>query len=158
MLHLAPVIGRPRPVSPGIEFSQTDVGELRSLIDEMASAAAGGDLLQLVRCDIKFHEEICRLGGNGRLVELMKGQGAIIRALLQRDLQNFYGRPEDIVGEHRVLLRAIESRNAHHVEVLLTEHLEDARARLTEYLVSAARDRAAEVTTGQSQTLTTRRD
>lgn len=109
---------------------------LRRAVDEIASAAEAGDLRKLVRADYGFHETLCRVSGNRRLLDAFVRNASVLRILLRLEEERFYRSFDEVSGQHRDLLAAVEAGDASTAEALVTEHLESARDRLMQHLAA----------------------
>ena len=58
---------------------------LRALADEIDAAVASGDAVAVSRADLAFHEGLCELCGNSRILEVFDRYVPTLRALLRLD-------------------------------------------------------------------------
>jgi DNA-binding GntR family transcriptional regulator len=98
------------------------------------AASRAGDLQKVVRCDYEFHETLCRVSGNGRLLDAFVRNASVLRILLRLEAERFYSSLDDVAEQHRELLAVVESGDAAAADAAMTEHLESARDRLTKHL------------------------
>jgi DNA-binding GntR family transcriptional regulator len=90
--------------------SQEEITHLRSVFDQMQDLAQLGELNALVKKDIEFHENVCSLSGNERLLQvwhLFAGQIEMFLSLSDR----VYIPAEVIARLHADEMAAIESRD-----------------------------------------------
>ena len=64
-----------------------DARQLRALVDGIDAAVATGDAATVSRADLAFHEGLCRLCGNSRILEVFDRYVPTLRALLRIDEQ-----------------------------------------------------------------------
>jgi GntR family transcriptional regulator, gluconate operon transcriptional repressor len=108
---------------------------LQALAQRIGEAARTGDVRQISQNDLLFHETICRLSGNGRLLEVFARYVPTLRSLLSLD-EYLYKDLSDIPRQHVEILLAIESRNAQQAAALCEMHCDDAGQRVVAYLKS----------------------
>ena len=81
-----------------------------------------------------FHETICRVSGNRRLLDVFVRNASVMRLLVHLEEGQYYMSFEDVEQQHRELLESIEAGDATRTEQLVVEHLDSARDRLLGYL------------------------
>ncbi len=108
------------------------IAELVAVVAEIRAAARSGDLPAVRRADLRFHERLCALSGNGRLHEIFIRYVPAIQTLLHFD-QVPYASLDASADEHRVLLDAIESRDVALSSRLLEAHVVEAGERVASY-------------------------
>ena len=96
------------------------------------------DLAHLARADYAFHETICRVSGNRRLLDVFVRNASVMRLLVHLEEGQYYMSFEDVEQQHRELLESIEAGDAQRTDALVAEHLEGARDRLLGYLAQLA--------------------
>jgi GntR family transcriptional regulator, gluconate operon transcriptional repressor len=111
---------------------------LREALAEIHQAVTASDLAHLARSDYNFHETICRVSGNQRLLDVFVRNASVMRLLVHIEEGQYYISFEDVEHEHRELLAAIEAGDAPRTDALVVEHLEGARDRLLGYLTHIA--------------------
>ena len=99
--------------------------ELRSFAAAIDRAIAAGDVAEVSRADLAFHEALCRLSGNARLAEVFNRYVPVLRGLLRLD-ERVYASLDEIALQHRPLLEAIERGDAIEASRLFEEHSEQA--------------------------------
>jgi DNA-binding GntR family transcriptional regulator len=117
---------------------------LREALGGIHAAARASDLPQLALADYAFHETICRVSGNRRLLDVFVRNASVMRLLVHLEEGQYYMSFEDVEHQHRELLESIEAGDAQRTDALVAEHLEGARDRLLGYLtgISKAADPA----------------
>jgi GntR family transcriptional regulator of gluconate operon len=101
------------------------VGRLRELADEIDAAVAGGDPAAVSRADLAFHQGLCQLSGNSRILEVFDRYVPTLRALLRLDglvLRSL----DEVSLQHRPIVEAIEVGDEDEAARLLNEHSEEA--------------------------------
>jgi DNA-binding GntR family transcriptional regulator len=94
---------------------------------------ARGDYARVADEDINFHKAICHLSGNERLVRVFEGFVTTIRLFFGFD-ESAYGSLQEIVAEHRAVLRSLETGDFTGASELLRSHIEHAEAVVTDFL------------------------
>ena len=107
---------------------------LREALAELHEAVRASDLPWLARSDYGFHETICRVSGNRRLLDVFVRNASVMRLLVHMEEAQYYMSFEDVEQQHRELLESIEARDAARTDELVVEHLEGARDRLLGHL------------------------
>jgi DNA-binding GntR family transcriptional regulator len=102
--------------------SPDDVAELRRLHESLERHAAAHDVDGYYRANHEFHSRVQALADNRWLDRATNELRKFLRLLRGRQL-NWPGRIEDSINEHRVLLSAIEQRDAARAERLMHDHL-----------------------------------
>lgn len=110
-----------------------DIRALRTLVGRLDRAAAGGQVDDVRRYDLAFHEAICRLSGNRRLHQVFVSNVPILRRLFKLD-EILYASQPLLAREHGVLLEAIESGDPDRAEAEAVRHLESARDLVSSFL------------------------
>ena len=62
-----------------------ELEEMRSFAAAIDRAIAAGDVAEVSRADLAFHEALCRLSGNARLAEVFNRYVPVLRGLLRLD-------------------------------------------------------------------------
>ncbi len=107
------------------------VNELYAIQESLERAQAEGDLLTAVEYDLDFHRHLCALADNGRLLgvwEQLADQMRFVIASVQRVDPAVAAKQ----GEHRRIVEALADGNREAAATVLCEHLETARARMSE--------------------------
>ena len=112
---------------------ETEVHELRRLLDRLEAAAENGDVRAVARADLAFHEAVCRLSGNRRLHAVFTRDVPTMQALIKIDDQ-LYHSLADMAQEHRPLLEAIETRDPETAAAGFEAHIDQARDLVAEFI------------------------
>ena len=112
---------------------------LREALDLLHEAVEASDLSQLARADYGFHETICRVSGNRRLLDVFVRNASVMRLLVHMEEGQYYMSFEDVEHQHEELLESIEAGDAARTEAMVVEHLEGARDRLMGYLTEVSK-------------------
>jgi DNA-binding GntR family transcriptional regulator len=103
------------------EMSDGDFAELGKAVWVMADAARTDDLHRIVEADLGFHETVLKNSGQPHALQIWRSIVPRIRSYFLR-----YGMFRDldvIVGEHRDLLAALQTRDADVFLPVLEEHI-----------------------------------
>ena len=119
-----------------------DLSALRAAMQDLRATAQGHDRItdEVIEADIRFHEELVRLGGSPRLTRAHETLAAEARMLLRHHPAYPWS---DYVSDHERLFEAIEQRDPRAPEYVI-EHL-----RLSARLIAEALDRALDDTETQ---------
>jgi DNA-binding GntR family transcriptional regulator len=112
---------------------------LRTLADEIDAAVAAGDPAAVSRADLAFHQGLCELCGNSRILEVFDRYVPTLRALLRLD-ELVLRSLDEVSLQHRPFVEAIGAGNEDEAARLLSEHSEQAGELIAG--VVAANDRA----------------
>ena len=102
--------------------SPDDIQALRQLHAALEKHAAGHDIDGYYRANHEFHSKVQALADNRWLDRATNDLRRFLRLLRGRQL-NLPGRIEASINEHRVLLDAIEQRDAARAERVMHDHL-----------------------------------
>lgn len=111
----------------------SEVETLRRLHERLVLAVEGGDVVQALQADLGFHESLCRLSGNRRLLEAYLRYVPIVKSVMQverltrRDI-------EDMALELGLVLRALEDGDGDLAAARIAAHAEHARDILLAHL------------------------
>jgi len=98
------------------------LGRLQAIVDDLIARAKVNDVAGFANADTQFHRTLCVLSGNAVLAdmwEMLARQLTIIFGL------SALGKPmDDIVDEHRVLLRVFERGDLDEVSRTLHDHID----------------------------------
>ncbi|MFL5766400.1 MAG: GntR family transcriptional regulator [Actinomycetota bacterium] len=109
------------------------VERIRSLAEKIDAAAAKGDAAAVSRADLAFHEGLCELSGNSRLLEVFTRYVPTLRALLRLD-EHVLRSMEDVPAQHTPLVDAIAAGDEEKAARLLSEHSERAGELIAEFV------------------------
>lgn len=99
-----------------------DLKALRRLHEQLEKHAAAHDIDGYYRANHEFHTKVQALADNRWLDRATNDLRRFLRLLRGRQL-NWPGRIDDSINEHRVLIAAIEQRDAARAERLMHDHL-----------------------------------
>lgn len=129
-------------------MSDTDVAQIRRVLDRADEATEQGELVDLGRLNRQFHRELYQYGDNALLVDMLdtlQDQVALIA------LTGWTRDPswETEADEHRAILQAAERRDSESAAKLLADHITGSLVRIQRALSSAASEERATPTAGQ---------
>jgi DNA-binding GntR family transcriptional regulator len=111
------------------KISDSELERLRTLVDEMDSAAEAGDFRRFYPVNLEFHDVILQLTGNSRLIksyrslvkefQLFRTHGLVQSDALRESNQ-----------EHRAILSALESRDARVAYDASFQHVQHGKQRM----------------------------
>jgi DNA-binding GntR family transcriptional regulator len=101
------------------------LAKLGALADGIDAAVATGDPAAVSRADLAFHQGLCDLSGNARIVEVFDRYVPTLRALLRLD-GDVLGSLDAVSRQHRPLVDAIASGDEDKAARLFAEHAEVA--------------------------------
>lgn len=101
------------------------VAQLEQMVEAISAAAATGDPTAVARADLAFHEQLCRLSGNVRLLETFHRHVPVLRGLLRLD-ERVLPSIGHVADQHRPVVEAIRAGDVTEAVRLVTEHSEEA--------------------------------
>lgn len=104
-------------------FTDEDHQALRSMIDEMARAAADRDTRALADADIRFHEYVISRSGSPHCERTWHSIVARVRAYFFTDAPHHHSM-SDVAEQHTVLLEALRSGSEERLLAAVVEHIE----------------------------------
>jgi GntR family transcriptional regulator of gluconate operon len=107
--------------------------ELRGLLEAMEAAVRKGDAAAVFRCDLAFHDGLCRLAGNSRLHEVFLRHVPMLRSLLRLD-ERVYGSMDEVAHEHLPLVEAIEAGDGDASARIAEAHCDHAGHLISTYI------------------------
>ncbi|MFD1362092.1 GntR family transcriptional regulator [Lentibacillus salinarum] len=99
-----------------------DVKKLEDIVAEMKVKAEEEDWNALFDLDMQFHSYVVGLCGNSRIIKIYDSLQVQIRTFLMH-LDKYYSSPQSFYAEHKQLLEALVSKNAHTVNRRVKEHI-----------------------------------
>jgi len=126
---------------PGI--TDAELAELDELVDRMSEHAKNGAVGDFFIANVAFHELLCELSGNSKLLEVYRRLAGEIGRFQARTLA-LRGSLDGSVTEHRAILAAIRLRDSDKAAELTSAHIRVPAQRLRE-TVSEAGQPAAEM-------------
>jgi len=101
---------------------ENDIEALQAIVDEMRKQASADPYPDQNHLDLKFHETICELSGNHKLVEAWQRLSTQVRMVLA--LKNLvYNDAQTIPQGHQRVVDAIRQRDAAVAQQILAEHI-----------------------------------
>ncbi|MCF0229942.1 MAG: FCD domain-containing protein, partial [Parasporobacterium sp.] len=100
-----------------------DIVILESINQEIADAIPEGNAEQIANLDVKFHNEICRMSNNSRLVTALRGlKEHVFRYRLEyiSDLKN----KNIIIEEHSKIIEDLKTGNEKAIKKDIDRHVE----------------------------------
>ncbi len=113
--------------------TEADLARLGQLVDSMAEHARNGAVDDFFAANVAFHELICELSGNEKLLQVHHHLAGEIGRFQTRTLA-LRGNLEGSVTEHRAILAAIGRRDAAGAADLTAAHVRVPARRLQEML------------------------
>jgi DNA-binding GntR family transcriptional regulator len=101
------------------------VDRLRTLADQIDEAVASGDPTAVSRADLAFHQGLCELSGNTRILEVFDRYVPTLRALLRLD-ELVLRSLDEVSAQHRPIVEAIADGDVDRAARMLEEHSEHA--------------------------------
>ncbi len=99
-----------------------EIAQLRCIFDEMQNLAQRNELNALVKKDIAFHEKICRLSRNSRLIQVWHLFAPQVEMFLNLSDKVYMG-AQVIAHMHQEEMQAIQARNPEWAEKAARESL-----------------------------------
>lgn len=117
-----------------------EVAELRSSCDRFVELRAADDVAELVQENIRFHDIILGAARSERVRQLVRG---VIQLPLVYRSYVWYSPEQKLISEHyhRQLTSALAARDAERAEIVMKEHVLEAR----DFLVSRLREDDARI-------------
>ena len=106
---------------------------LRKAYTDMQKLAEKGDVTTFARADLKFHETICALSGNERLLAMFLRYVPLLYSLIKLD-EFLYSSMDEVAEDHVPMLEAVESGDAELAARLFEEHADRAQNLVVSYL------------------------
>jgi DNA-binding GntR family transcriptional regulator len=113
--------------------SESDLDSLSKLVDTMAEHARNDAVADFFAANVSFHDLLCELSGNEKLVQVHRRLIAETGRFQARTLA-LRGNLESSVREHRAILSAISERDADKAAALAAAHVRVPGERLRETL------------------------
>lgn len=115
------------------KYSESELSQLRSAIDEMEASVAAGDREAWARGDEAFHDELVRLGGNKRIQSIVSNFNDQVRRARTMTLK-MRPMPSKSNEDHRKLYEAIAKGDATAAREIHWAHRSEAKEMLIELL------------------------
>jgi len=111
------------------KISDDDLQFLQNLVDEMSKCIDKEDIFGLVEIDLSFHETLCKMTGNQRLLEAWKSQIAQLRMLLALSGSAGYDMRNMLHGHQQIII-ALREGHLDTARTILNDHICRSRDRL----------------------------
>jgi len=118
-------------------ISEGDLGRLRESNERFGKLRAADDVLDLVRENLVFHNTVLEAAGSERLASMVR---KVIELPLVYKSFYWYSPEQKLISDHyhRELTRALEARDAERAELIMKEHVFEAR----DFLIAKLRESA----------------
>jgi len=109
--------------------SEEGFGELEQIVSEMVTISTTGDTVALTELDADFHEQLCKMSGNHRLLDVWRSMRRQIRIAVLAANASFpvY---EGFAEGHAEVLEAIRSGDVDRAQSKIVAHIEFGLASL----------------------------
>lgn len=114
-------------------ISDQDIAVLQRVLDDQERALQAADGITYARLDAQFHRQIVAITRNERLEHILRILHNQIR-LLSRVLLFSPSQYKESLADHKMILRALRSRDPKRVSKQLEQHVLDSRARVAKRL------------------------
>jgi DNA-binding GntR family transcriptional regulator len=104
------------------KLSETDIVDLRRLVDTMREEGAAGNLVAAVEADLRFHELVLERSQQPHCVQIWRTILPRVRAYFYR-CGPMHPTPTDIAEEHQELLETLLTHDIEQVLTLLDKHI-----------------------------------
>jgi len=120
-------------------ISVEDVGRLRESCERFVALRAEADVAELVRENVLFHDLILEAAGSERLTQMVR---TVIQLPLVYRSYYWYSPEQKLISEHyhRQLTSALAGRDAERAEIVMKEHVLEAR----DFLIAQLRVRESQ--------------
>jgi DNA-binding GntR family transcriptional regulator len=120
-------------------ISPDTVGELRASCERFVALRAEQDVTELVAENVRFHDLILESAGSERVTLMVR---SVVQLPLVYRSYHWYSPEQKLISEHyhRQLTAALAARDAERAEIVMKEHVLEAR----DFLVAQIRARAFE--------------
>jgi DNA-binding GntR family transcriptional regulator len=112
-------------------ITDAELADLDDLVDRMSKHAKDGAVAEFFAANVAFHEQLCELSGNKKLVAVYHRLAGEIGRFQARTLA-LRGNLEGSVTEHRAVLAAIRLRDVERATDLIAAHIRVPAQRLHE--------------------------
>lgn len=116
---------------------------LESIIADMANLEEDG-ITALFLEDMRFHQTLCELAENGKLLEMwisLKDQ----LILLVATHEQYYSKPKQIVHAHSVIVESIRNNDVEQAVRLVSDHITDALNKVKTAMPQKIQERAEKI-------------
>jgi len=113
------------------KIDKDDLQTLQELVNSMSECIEAGDVSRLVEIDLSFHETLCSMTGNQRLLDAWKSHIFQLRMLLALSGSAGYDVRNMLKG-HQQIIVALREGNLAEARTILNDHICRSRDRLLE--------------------------
>lgn len=107
-----------------LRIRDEEIAELEQLVNEAEAAFKQKESERVVELNTAFHDQIVRISGNRRLIEIVDKIRSL--SILARNTElKVYSRPGDYLDEHKEIVKAFRAKDAHIVESVIRKHIEN---------------------------------
>lgn len=111
------------------EIKEQHLHTFQELVDAMSECVEVEDFSKLMEVDLAFHETICKIAGNQKLLDAWRSQVSQIRMLLALSGSQHYDMRNMVKGHEQILL-ALRDHELETAQSLLEKHICMSRDRL----------------------------
>ncbi len=111
------------------KIKEKNLTTFQSLVDKMSECVEEDDFSQLMETDLAFHESICNIAGNQKLLDAWRSQVSQLRMLLTLSGSQGYD-VRNMVKGHEQILVALRDQNLESALEMLERHICMSRDRL----------------------------
>lgn len=106
-----------------------EIDHLQSLVDQMFEWDPEGDRVELLEMDLDFHERLCEMADNEKLLQTWRSQMAQLRMLLVLS-DAYLEDPGGIAKGHQRIVDAIHEGNIPKAHKVLQRHFDKSKERI----------------------------
>lgn len=107
-----------------LKIKAEEIEELEQLVNEAEVAYDQKEAERVVELNTAFHDQIVRISGNRRLIEIVDKIRSL--SILSRNTElQVYSRPRDYLEEHKEIVKAFKKKDTHEVENVIRKHIEN---------------------------------
>jgi DNA-binding GntR family transcriptional regulator len=111
------------------KITEEDLQFLQGLVNKMSECVEKNDISGLVEIDLSFHEALCKMTGNQRLLEAWKSQIVQLRMLLALSGSAGYD-VRNMIHGHQQIIIALREGDIAAAQKILNDHVCRSRDRL----------------------------
>lgn len=95
------------------------------IVQQQTVVAQQSDALMFQKLDDLFHETLANATGFPRVSEAIKAEKAHIDRVRKLSLTEFAGQYDQVIAQHRAILKAIQTRDAAQAKIAMQTHMRD---------------------------------
>ncbi|WP_234031424.1 GntR family transcriptional regulator [Lentibacillus cibarius] len=103
-------------------LGENDIKKLEAIVEQMKTKADEQDWHGLFDLDMLFHNYVVRMCRNSRIIKIYDSLQVQIRTFLMH-LDRYYSSHQSFYDEHKLLLQALVSKDAHTVKRRVRNHI-----------------------------------